>query len=276
VIGLVVGFLFFFVLRVLLRTPLGLAVAGAAAFLVVDLAFLAANLRKVAAGGWFPLAIAAGVFVLLMTWQKGREIVTRRRTEKEGRLLDFVTEVNSAREPIPRVPGAAVFLNANKETTPLALRANLEHNHVLHHDVVILTVEMTRVPHVRPSDRVVIDHVGFLHDDITHVTARFGFQDEPDLPGGAAARRPAGPRIRDQRRGRVVLPLADDARADEGSVHAHVAQAAVRRARPQLRRPGSVLPAARGPHGGHGVADRVLMAPSSIGTLARGRRGGTA
>jgi KUP system potassium uptake protein len=174
--------LFFFVLRVLLRRPLGLAVAGAAAFLVVDLAFLAANLRKVLHGGWFPLAIAAGVFVLLMTWQKGREIVTRRRTEKEGRLLDFVTEVNTAREPIPRVPGAAVFLNANRETTPLALRANLEHNHVLHQDVVILTVEMTRVPHVRPSDRVVIDHVGFLHDDITHVTARFGFQDEPDVP----------------------------------------------------------------------------------------------
>jgi KUP system potassium uptake protein len=27
----------------------------------------------------------------------------------------------------------AVFLNRGKATTPLAMRANVEHNHVLHH-----------------------------------------------------------------------------------------------------------------------------------------------
>ncbi|MDX6647733.1 MAG: system potassium uptake protein [Miltoncostaeaceae bacterium] len=174
--------LFFFVVHALLRKPLGLAVAGAAVFLVVDLTFLSANLTKVVHGGWFPLAIAGGVYVLMTTWRRGREIVTRKRTETEGRLRDFVREVNAARPPIPRVPGCAVFLNANRQTTPLALRANVDHNHVLHQDVVIILVEILRVPHVSAADRIVIDHVVFLRDDITHVTARYGFLDEPNVP----------------------------------------------------------------------------------------------
>jgi KUP system potassium uptake protein len=80
------------------------------------------------------------------------------------------------------VPGTAVFLNADRDTTPLALRANVDHNRILHEDVVILLVETLRVPHVPPADRIVIDHVVFVRDDITHVTARYGFQEEPDVP----------------------------------------------------------------------------------------------
>src|SRR4051794_23870882 len=82
--------LFFVVVRALWRRPLWMALGGAAAFLTIDLAFLAANLPKILRGGWFPLTIAAAVFTLLTTWKRGREIVTRRRTEEEGPLRDFV------------------------------------------------------------------------------------------------------------------------------------------------------------------------------------------
>jgi len=174
--------LFFFVVHALLGKPLGLAIAGAAVFLAVDLSFLAANLGKVVHGGWFPLAIAACVYAIMTTWSRGREIVTRKRTEKEGRLRDFVREVNAAKPPLPRVPGTAVFLNANRETTPLALRANVDYNHILHQDVVIILIETMRVPHVRPAERIVIDHMVFHRDDITHVTARYGFMDDPSVP----------------------------------------------------------------------------------------------
>ncbi|HEX4689468.1 MAG TPA: potassium transporter Kup [Solirubrobacteraceae bacterium] len=174
--------LFFVVVRVLWHKPLWVAIAGAAAFLVVDLAFFTANLTKVLHGGWFPLLIAAIVFTVLATWQRGRVLVTERRTEEEGSLRDFIRDVHAMSPPVYRPPGCAVFLSANQETTPLALRANVEHNHAIHHSVVIVSVQTRNVPHVHHAERVSVDDLGFRDDGITHVTASFGFQDSTDIP----------------------------------------------------------------------------------------------
>ena len=174
--------LFFVVVRSGWRKPLWLVVLGAAVFLTVDLAFLGANLTKVASGGWFPLLIAAVIFVLLTTWQRGRDIVTQRRTAEEGPLLEFVEEVRVMDPPVHRVPGTAVFLNSKIDTTPLALRANVEHNHTMHESVVIVSIETLKVPYAPKDERIVIDDLGFTDDGISHVTARFGFQDDHDVP----------------------------------------------------------------------------------------------
>ncbi|MEA2274285.1 MAG: system potassium uptake protein, partial [Solirubrobacteraceae bacterium] len=174
--------LFFFVVRALWHRPMWLVVTGATVFLIVDLTFFAANLTKVLHGGWFPLAIALAVFSVLTTWQRGREIVTKRRVEEEGPLRAFVEEVRDADPPVFRAPGTAVFLNANPETTPLALRANVEHNHVLHECVLIVSLSTERVPYIGEEDRLSIDDLGYRDDGITHITARYGFQDPLNVP----------------------------------------------------------------------------------------------
>src|SRR4051795_9027297 len=133
--------LFFVVVRHLWHRPLWLSVGGAAVFLTVDLTFFSANLTKVEHGGWFPLLIALLIFVVLTTWRRGRAIVTRNRTRLEGPLRAFVEEVRVHDPPIHRPQGTGIFLNANRDTTPLALRANLRHNHTVHSAVVILSVE---------------------------------------------------------------------------------------------------------------------------------------
>src|SRR4051812_9621448 len=174
--------LFFFVVRVLWHRPLWVVLGGATAFLIVDLTFFAANLTKVWHGGWFPLTIAAIVFRVLPPGQRGGEIVPANRPREEGELRDFVEHSHQIDPPVFRCPGTAVFLNANKDTTPLALRATVEHNHSLHSSVVIVSIATMKVPHVPEEERLEIDDLGYRDDGITQVLGRFGFQDPTDVP----------------------------------------------------------------------------------------------
>jgi KUP system potassium uptake protein len=144
-----------------------------------ELTYFAANLTKITHGGWLPLLIAVSVFTVMKTWERGREIVTVRRTAREGPLPEFVDRIRS--EKATRVPGVGVFLHPTKETTPLALRANLDHNHVVHEHVVIMSAISENVPHV-VTDRISVDDLGYRDDGIVHVTVRYGFQDEQDIP----------------------------------------------------------------------------------------------
>jgi len=155
-------------------------VLGAVVFGGVELIFLSANLAKIVEGGWLPLLVAALVVTVMTTWQRGRKIITARRVDVEGPLTEFVDRLDAG--DIPRVPGTAVFPHPTKLTAPLALRANVEFNHVLHERVVIVSVTSENVPHVPPDERVALDELGRPDDGIVHVSARFGFQDEQDLP----------------------------------------------------------------------------------------------
>jgi KUP system potassium uptake protein len=174
--------LFFFVVRALWHKPKWLAVAGCAFFLVIDLAFFGANLPKVLHGGWFPLVIAAVIFVVLITWQNGQAIVMERRRKLEGPLRAFVEEVRE-RDDVIRVPRTGVFFTAYADNTPLALRANLDHNGTVHETVVVVSLEPLNVPHVQDDKRLKHDDLGYEDDGICHVTARYGFQDDIDIPG---------------------------------------------------------------------------------------------
>ncbi|MDQ6816106.1 MAG: potassium transporter Kup [Actinomycetota bacterium] len=174
--------LFLAVARLLWHRPKRLIALGAIAFLSIDLAFFAANLTKVAHGGWVPLLIASIVFVVLVTWRRGSEIVSANRSREEGPLGEFVEHLDARDFPVVRVPGTAVFLNSDPKTTPLALRANVEHNHVRHETVVILSIQTERVPHIAECDRLLPDDLGARGDGITRLTARFGFQDDTDVP----------------------------------------------------------------------------------------------
>ncbi|QTE31649.1 potassium transporter Kup [Pengzhenrongella sicca] len=162
------------------------AVWRLAAYAVVigtlEITFFAANLTKVASGGWLPLLIAAVVVTLMVTWRTGAEILSHRRRELEGPLDDFVEMIRV--ENVPRVPGLAVFPHPNRTTTPLALRSHVNFNHVLHEHVVILQIINENVPHIHHVDRVSVDDLGHGDDGIVHVTVRVGFNDSQDIPKG--------------------------------------------------------------------------------------------
>jgi KUP system potassium uptake protein len=174
--------LFFYYARHQWRWPLWIVVAGGGLLLLIDLLFFAANLTKVVHGAWFPLLIGITAFTIFTTWQRGRDLVTKERIEAEGPLPAFIEQLHNMNPPLQRVPGTAVFLNRGKTTAPLALRANVEHNEILHEEVLILSVETTTVPHVPAAERLQMDDLGYKDDGILYVSARYGYMDKTDIP----------------------------------------------------------------------------------------------
>ena len=173
--------LFFYLARVRWHTPLWLIGLGAGVLLAIDLLFLAANLTKLAHGAWLPLLIGLTAFTVMTTWQRGRQVVTRERERAEGPLRAFIDRLRDDKHPLARVPGTAVFLNRGKRTAPLALRASVEHNHVLHEQILIVSIETLPVPHLPDTERIQVDDLGYAGDGIIHVSARFGYMDTPDI-----------------------------------------------------------------------------------------------
>ena len=120
-------------------------------FLTIDIAFFGANIIKFFDGGWLPLALAAIIFVMMLTWKKGRSILTNRIQEETELLEAFLEKVE--KQKLTRVPGLAVFMNGNATRTPPALLHNLEHNKVLHDKILFLTVKTRPIPYVETHER---------------------------------------------------------------------------------------------------------------------------
>lgn len=173
----VTTFLTFFVLRFGWNYPLWLCLSATGFFFVIDIAFFSSSLLKIPGGGWFPIAIGAFVFTLMLTWQRGRKILMS-RLKQQSIPLDTFMQSLLANPPV-RVPGTAVFLSAATGVVPHALLHNLVHNKVLHDRVVFLTVKFKDIPYVSPDERVSVEPLG---NECYKVVMNFGFKDQPDVP----------------------------------------------------------------------------------------------
>ena len=146
------------------------------AFLIMDVAFFSANIRKVTHGGWVPLVIGAVIYLLMTTWQKGRQILFRRLKERSMPIEDFCQKL--LREPPLRVPGTAVYMSGDPWGVPVPLLHNLKHNKVLHQRVAILTIQTREVPFVTKRDRITIQEV---IPNIYRIIANYGFMETPKM-----------------------------------------------------------------------------------------------
>jgi KUP system potassium uptake protein len=147
------------------------------AFLVIDLTFLVANLKKFWDGGYVPFFIGLGVFVLFTTWMAGRRRLGKYLGQFVVPLDQFLLDVNTLKPP--RVKGTAVFLSANRGGVPTLLLHHFKHNQVLHDNVLLLAVVNERTPFVKPAHRLKIEDVGM---GFHRVSARFGYMETPNVP----------------------------------------------------------------------------------------------
>ena len=142
---------FFVVLVRAWRWPIWRAGLLVAIFLVIDLAFLVANLDKFFFGGWVPVGIGVAAFVVMTTWIAGRS-PTRSLPQGHVPLDAFVDDLG--RHPIGRVRGTGVFMTPNVGDVPPVLLHHVKHNQVLHEHVVVLTIMSASTPYVADARRI--------------------------------------------------------------------------------------------------------------------------
>ena len=167
----------FFVIRYGWGYPLALCIAATGFFFVIDLAFFSSNLLKLAEGGWFPILIGGAVFILMVTWKDGRELLSRSLRDGSIDLKSFLESVLLS--PPTRVPGTAVFLSAEPGIVPNALMHNLKHNKVLHAQNLFVTRRAHEVPWIGLDKRLEVQALG---SDCWQVVVHHGFKNDPDLP----------------------------------------------------------------------------------------------
>jgi KUP system potassium uptake protein len=174
---LITTVLTFYVLRYAWNYKLLPALLATGFFFLIDITFFSANLLKIVDGGWFPLVIGSLIFLSMVTWSKGRELLSASLRADAIDLKPFLKSV-LADAPM-RAPGAAVFMNAIADLTPTALLHNLKHNNVLHETNIFVTVHTLEVPWVPFVDRA---KSVALCKGCWAVTLNFGFKNDVDVP----------------------------------------------------------------------------------------------
>ena len=151
--------------------------AFAAFFLIVDLAFLGANMLKLFQGGWVPVLIALFVFALMTTWYRGRKHV-QKMLKRSSLPIDLFLDSVAESKPV-RVSGTAIFMTSDPEGAPLVLLHHLKHNKMLHQQVVMLSVLPTTVPEISEDERIQVTR---MREGFWRVKARYGFMETPNVP----------------------------------------------------------------------------------------------
>jgi KUP system potassium uptake protein len=172
---LLTSMLMFLAMREIWGWSLPVAVAVAGVFVVVDLAFVSANMMKVLEGGWFPLVVAAIVFFLMSTWWRGRHVLLRSLERDTYPLSDFIRQMHTK----ARVPGTAVYLTSRLDMVPVPLLHNLKHNKVLHQRIVLMHIVTENVPRIAHQERI---RTADLGDNFYSIRVRYGFMEQPNMP----------------------------------------------------------------------------------------------
>lgn len=156
-------------------------------FLLLDGAFLAANILKIYPSGWLPLGIAGVITAVMLIWIWGRRLLYAKMQQGSLPIDDLLTELQKGK--IHRVPNTAIYMSGKELQVPGALLHNLKHNHVLHESVILLHVTTLDQPHAAEDRMLDYDDLG---NGVHRAVLRFGFADTPDVPAALKRLMPRG------------------------------------------------------------------------------------
>jgi KUP system potassium uptake protein len=158
------------------KWPTALALAIGGFLFIVDGGFFAANLVKIAEGGWVPLTLAVILFVIMITWRSGIEAIRASLRQIAQTEDQFLRDLELGK--IPRVEGTMVFLTRSPYKVS---RLIMDHAHFmgsLPRHVIALSVSFDDTPRVPQPNCSVVNHIA---EGWWQVSAHFGFLEIPHL-----------------------------------------------------------------------------------------------
>ena len=166
----------FFAMRKIWKWSLPVAIIVCIFFLIGDLSFFVSNMLKIEHGGWFPLALGLCIYIIMKTWNWGRDILLRKMNEVTQPIQNFIDEFMSIR--VVSIPGTAIYMSSNPKGTPTALVKNLKHNRILHKQIIVLSIIYGNAPHINTSDTILIENPteGFYR-----AVVYYGFMDKANI-----------------------------------------------------------------------------------------------
>jgi len=147
-------------------------------FLTVDFLFLSSNSLKIPTGGWLPLVIGIVLFLMMTTWIQGRALLAEYMDERRVLFEDLEDKIISRQAAI--VKGSAIYLAKSLHGVPQVFLHNFEHNHVLHEQIMVLTIVTKDEPYVDVAHRIKIRAFG-NDNNFYRVKLYYGFKQNPDV-----------------------------------------------------------------------------------------------
>ncbi|MEY3902714.1 MAG: hypothetical protein RL189_2020 [Pseudomonadota bacterium] len=175
---LVTTVLAFIVARSVWKWSLPFALMVIGPLILIDIAFFGSNSLKILNGGWIPLVIACGIYLLMITWIHGRQLLAAGLAEHSIPFTQLVDEFVNPH--YGRVEGTAIYMSGRPDTVPLALSHNLKHNKVVHRRVILITFITKDVPHVSRAKRLEVEE---LTHGLLRIRVSVGFMDDADFAG---------------------------------------------------------------------------------------------
>ena len=187
----ITSYLYFLVCRRIWNFKLGAALGLFIPFVAIDLSFFSANFEKIAAGGWFPLAVGVGVFTIMTTWWRGRHELAK--SMETGTIPDELFLGDVLESKLPRVSGTAVFMASGTDGMPNVLMHHVKHNKVLHKQVVLLSIVTENIPFAVGNQALTVREIvgkkldddgkeTAIHHGFYRVVAHVGFMQQPNVP----------------------------------------------------------------------------------------------
>ena len=170
------SFVYFAILRHIWKWSLWKSVSLVSVFLIFDFTYFISNLFKFFEGAWLPLTIALGIFTIMTTWKKGRDYLKSIIDSKKMDFDTFFEDINLSK--YQRVPGTAIFMSMSSDAVPPALLNNLKHNHIIHEEIIFLSIHNLNIPFVEKEEQIKIEP---LENGFYRIIAEYGFMQTPDV-----------------------------------------------------------------------------------------------
>lgn len=149
---------------------LALTVPVIGLFLLWDVPFLFGNLLKIFSGAWLPIVIAACLFVLFITWNRGRRRMMEGLAAHTMPVDQFLAEARPIESAT--LSGTAIFLSPSPEGIPFVMKHQWLRTHIVFDTIVLLTIVNLPKPKVQSFERLEVEELG---PRLIRVRAFYGF-----------------------------------------------------------------------------------------------------